>query len=119
MIATLKMLLDAMAMQLAGTVEEIDERDCIAICKVQMLLQLMAEVTNAIIEAKKSKDTPAENRQLLHKLDAQFEALERSTRAMASRAVRGADVKNAIVAGALAQLRAVEWTVIDEKGEAA
>ncbi len=47
------------------------------------------------------------------------EALERSTRAMASRAVRGADVKNAIVAGALAQLRAVEWTVIDEKGEAA
>ncbi len=59
------------------------------------------------------------NRQLLHKLDAQFEALERSTRAMASRAVRGADVKNAIVAGSLAQLRAVEWTLSDEKGEAA
>lgn len=119
MIAMLKMLLDAMAMQLAGTVEEIDERDYIAVCKVQMLLQLMAEVTNAIIEAKKSKGTPADNRQLLHKLDAQFEALERSTRAMASRAVRGADVKNAIVAGALAQLRAVEWAVIDEKSEAA
>lgn len=108
-ISALKMLLDAMTLQLSGTVAEIDERNPIPLVKVQTLLQLMTLVADTIAAAKRSNDTPDENAQIMHQLEAQFEAVERDTRAMASRAVRGADVKNAIAAGALAQLRAVMW----------
>lgn len=114
-IPALKMLLDAMTLQLSGTVAEIDERNPIPLVKVQQLLQLMALVSDTIMTAKHSNDTPDENTRIMHQLEAQFEAVERDTRAMASRAVRGADVKNAIAAGALAQLRAVSWAALVEE----
>ena len=76
-ISALKMLLDAMTLQLSGTVAEIDERNPIPLVKVQQLLQLMALVSDTIITAKHSNDTPDENAQIMHQLEAQFEAVER------------------------------------------
>lgn len=109
MIATLRMLLSALAAQLLGTVREVEANSTVAVVKVQALIRVMDFVTSAIFAAKRGNDTPAANEQLLAQLEAQLTAFERDTRELAARGAHHAEARHEIAAGALAQLRAVTW----------
>lgn len=109
MIATLRMLLSALAAQLLGTVREVEANSTVAVVKVQALIRVMDFVTSAIFAAKRGNDTPAANEQLLAQLEAQLTAFERDTRELVARGAHHAEARHEIAAGALAQLRAVTW----------
>ncbi len=109
MIATLRMLLSALAAQLIGTVREVEANSTVAVVKVQALIRVMDFVTSAIFTAKRGNDTPAANEQLLAQLEAQLTAFERDTRELAARGAHHAEARHEIAAGALAQLRAVSF----------
>lgn len=109
MIATLRMLLSALAAQLMGTVREVEANSTVAVVKVQALLRVMDFVTSAIFTAKRSNDTPAENEQILAQLEAQLTAFERDTRTLAARGAHHGEARHEIAAGALAQLRAISF----------
>lgn len=109
MIATLRMLLSALAAQLMGTVREVEANSTVAVVKVQALIRVMDFVTSAIFAAKRGNDTPAANEQLLAQLEAQLTAFERDTRELAARGAHHAEARHEIAAGALAQLRAVSF----------
>ncbi|WP_129916939.1 hypothetical protein [Bifidobacterium pseudolongum] len=103
------MMLSALAAQLMGTVREVEDNSAVAIVKVQSLIRVMDFVTSAIFAAKRGNDTPAENEQILARLEAQLTNFERDTRELAARGARQAEVRHEIAAGALAQLRAVSF----------
>ncbi len=109
MIATLRMLLSALAAQLMGTVREVEANSTVAIVKVQSLIRVMDFVTAAIFAAKRGNDTPAENEQILAQLESQLTSFERDTRELAARGAHQAEARHEIAAGALAQLRAVSF----------
>lgn len=115
MIATLRMLLSALAAQLIGTVREVEANSTVAVVKVQSLIRVMDFVTSAIFAAKRGKDTPAENERVLAQLEAQLTAFERDTRTLAARGAHHGEARHEIAAGALAQLRAVSFAAeVDE-----
>lgn len=109
MIATLRMLLSALAAQLMGTVREVEANSTVAVVKVQALIRVMDFVTSAIFAAKRSNDTPAANDRVLAQLESQLTAFERDTRELAARGAHHAEARHEIAAGALAQLRAVSF----------
>lgn len=109
MIATLRMLLSALAAQTMGTVREVEANSTVAVVKVQALLRVMDFVTAAIFTAKRGNDTPAENEQILAQLESQLTSFERDTRELAARGANHAEERHEIAAGALAQLRAVSF----------
>lgn len=109
MIATLRMLLSALAAQLMGTVREVEANSTVAVVKVQALIRVMDFVTAAIFTAKRGNDTPVENEQILAQLEAQLTAFERDTRTLAARGAHHGEARHEIAAGALAQLRAVSF----------
>lgn len=109
MIATLRMLLSALAAQLLGTVREVEDNSAVAIVKVQSLIRVMDFVTSAIFAAKRGDDTPSENEQILAQLESQLTSFERDTRELAARGANHAEERHEIAAGALAQLRAVSF----------
>ena len=109
MIATLRMLLSALAAQLIGTVREVDANSTVAVVKVQALIRVMDFVTAAIFAAKRGNDTPAENEGVLAQLESQLTSFERDTRELAARGAHQAEARHEIAAGALAQLRAISF----------
>ncbi|RYQ43022.1 hypothetical protein [Bifidobacterium pseudolongum] len=109
MIATLRMLLSALAAQLMGTVREVEANSTVAVVKVQALIRVMDFVTAALFAAKRGNDTPAENEQILAQLESQLTAFERDTRTLVARGAHHGEARHEIAAGAVAQLRAVSF----------